>query len=460
MNEPDKNTQQCKPPKLLRGLFSTILLITSVILASAWFIINYQVEQLVAIRTSEYAHSIAQVAANSSAEALLSKDTEQLAMLVKNVARDPYIRSATVYAEDGQIVVQFPLPHTTPSIEQEKSSSQALTPKAGTQQTPTNNTTSSSQTKTYLQTVNDIPFVEKITFEEVTRGWFKVTLNRKLLESSFRQSLKRSIQVIIVISVILIIILFIVLMRFDGRVKSLVNHNHRLIQINAAKLPHSPQQWLDCIAELSQTKLLPLIDSHSQRQGEVRWITSKRQSNTTFCYCQFAMEEQQNEQTADCLNRAEGYLNSAIQAHGLLLQGNILSGTLIPFFESENKDDALVEALCFIQLLKELLESLPLSITMRAFIGSGMVLTLENERTEITGISLSNRLADKIFKLTPDVQFGETVCLCFEAEELISHGQFQPVKTQAQIPSFKLTETSSSIQQQVARQVSFISLTN
>ncbi len=60
-----------KPPSLLRGLLSIIMLITGVILfISCGDHLIFQIENFVTERTSEYAHSITQVAANAATEPL------------------------------------------------------------------------------------------------------------------------------------------------------------------------------------------------------------------------------------------------------------------------------------------------------------------------------------------------------------------------------------------------------
>lgn len=445
MSANSRHKKKSNPPNLLRGLFSIIVIITGIILVSAWLMINFQIEQLVATRTSEYAHSIAQVAANSSTEALLSKNKQQLQRLVENVAKDQYIQRATVYAEDGQIVAQYPqqskILTTTPDSTQKKSSAQATA-------------------QAYLEKANNIPFIEKITHEKVTIGWFKVTLERQRLESSFRLQLNRAQNFILLMTAFLFIVLLTIILRFNRKVKELVLLNHRLIQINASTLPDNSQQWMQIMSELSETRLTKLPE-HSQlpKQQEI-WLNSRRLPNITFCYCQFAMQQLEDEQTAHCLSLAENYLQSAIQAHGLQSQGNILSGCLIPLFEQPNKNDAFSEALALIQLVTELLNSLTLAVTMRAFVGSGVLLTLENERAEITGISLSNRLAEKIYQLTPHVQFGETAFIGVELDEIATLGQFESIDNQTASPCFRLLNPNQSIEQQVSRQVSYLMSNN
>jgi len=464
--------KKLKPPRLLRGMFAAIFVITATILLLAWAIINYQIEQLVATRTSEYAHSIAQIAANSSADALLSDDKLQLKMLVENVAKDPYIRSATVFAEDGQIVAQYP-------EEQLHDNESELD---GASNGPTNNsevsqvgeTTESGDSaltanlaeqalspaaQAYIQSQNDIPFIEKIVYQDVTAGWFKVSLNRELLESSFRQSMKRSQHLILFITLVLFVVLLLVVYRFEKRIKSLIKTCHRLLTVNAPSMPQDQKQWLSSLKELSETRFQALAE-HTQLPGEQKnWVSSSRKTNTLFCYLQFAMLEQENEKTADCITLAENYLQSAIQTHGVQSQGDILSGCLIPFLECEDVSEGIGESLALVHTISELLASIELVITVRAFVGMGTLLVLENERGLISGVSLSNRLHDKINQCAPLTKFGETICLALDDKELAQLGDFEPLvipENSTSSPVFKLKSLNESIKQQTNRQISYI----
>ena len=444
-----KKQKKIKPPNLLRGLFFIILFITSLILVSSWSIINYDVEKLVAARTSEYAHSIALIAANSSADALLSDDKLQLNMLVENVAKDPYIKSATIFAEDGQIIAQYPIESNNAAL--------AADIESDTQSsTSTTDTVVDTKTLDYLEAKSNLPYVEPIIYQGVTAGWFKVLINRSKLESSFRQSVSHSKNIIILIAILLLAILITVITKYEQNIKTLVSLNHRLIQVNSPDLPFSKLEWMDKVRVLSETQFYKLSENKQLPTNEAPWITSKRSNDTLFVYCQFAMQDQDDEETANCLTQAEGYLQSAIQAHGLHSQGDILSGYLIPLFTNSNRNEAISEVIALTHLIKVLLESLPLQIKMKAFISSGSILVLENNRAEVSGISLSNRLSDKISKLSSFTSFGEIICINFELDELETIGQFKPLENETNILSFQLVKVIESIQQQVNRQESYI----
>ncbi|MET1256617.1 hypothetical protein [Aliikangiella maris] len=498
-----KKQKYNKPPSLLGGLFSLTLLLTGLILVSGWLIINYQIEQLVAQRTSEYAHSIAQIAANSAADPLMSDDKIQLKLLVENVAKDPYIRSATVFAEDGQVVAQYPEnllqpisiddTSTEPSI---TTTSDATSPQSSdnsesfngidnaqeitnlssnstsaeeellTEPAETSETTKRSEqqllaeaTSAYLQSQTDIPFVEKITYQQVTAGWFKITLNRQLLESNFREALTRSQQIILAIAVVLFCLLLLLTLKYTRRIKQLTQYCHRLIQINAPLLPNNTQQWLDAVKALANNHIHTTQEKIILPEANPQWLTSRRAKGTLFCFCQFSMVEQNNEQTAKAISLGEQYLKAAIQTHGLQSQGNILSGCLIPFLDAKDNDEALEEAINLVYLIKELFASIDVEIKLRAFIGKATILVLENERAVISGISLSNRMLEKINKLSPQVAYGDIICLGVEQQSLNPLGQFveKPLPKEA-TPSvfYTLLSVDESVKQQTARQLNYI----
>lgn len=472
-----KQQKQSKAPNLLRGLFSSVLAITSSILFLAWAIINYQVEQLVATRTSEYAHSIAQIAANSSAEALLSEDKIQLQMLVENVAKDPYIRSATIFAEDGQTVVQFPeelfaiVEDVSPApseVEKPEKPAEASAEEEAPQSESESHATATTdesveqlgeQTQAYIQSQKDIPFIEKIVYQDMTAGWFKIALNRELLESSFRESLMRSQNIILIIAVTLMTILLVITYRFERRIKNLITMCHRLMQVNANQMPHSKNEWLATLKELSETRFQALEEHPKLPDQQNIWTTSKRETNTLFCYCQFSMREQEDEKTALNLTTAEYYLQAAVQTHGVQSQGDILSSCLIPFLDIKDEKEALSEAIALVNLIKELLASLDLQITMRAFIGKGTTLVLENERGIITGVSLSNRLHDKIAKLSPLFDFNDIITIAIDANNLADLAEVnEPELEQLTIsaPVYSITQIAEAVKQQTNRQVNYI----
>ncbi|TQV73043.1 hypothetical protein FLL45_16410 [Aliikangiella marina] len=476
-----------KEPRFLRGMFSAIVAITLAILILAWSIINYQIEQLVATRTSEYAHSIAQIAANSSADALLSGDKLQLKMLVENVAKDPYIRSATVFAEDGQVAAQYPepdivdsvvtsLPTDTANLPETATTNQASLEDADDAQPPNNDNSADisqdkasnqpsldERTQAYIQSENDIPFIEKIVYQNVTAGWFKISLNRQLLEQSFRESLKRSQNLILAIAGLLFVVLVFVVLRYQKRVAKIVTACHRLIQINAPQIPYDKKQWLESLQELAETRFQSLAEHPHLPNEEPLWVKSERITNTLFCYCEFAMREQEDEKTAEVISLAEQYLQSAIQAYGVQSQGDILSGCLIPFVDAHDEQEAILEAVSLLHVINESIASLELEITMKGFMGKGTLLTLENARGVVTGISLSNRLKDKLSKASRLLDYGQVMSVAIEEKLLASAGEFTEVELPENListPIFKLAKLNEAIKQQTNRQIQYIIHTN
>lgn len=459
-----KSNQQkktIKPPNLLSGLNSLITLTTLSILIIGWMIINYQIEQLVTNRTSEYAHSITKITADSSAEALLANEIKQLNMLVKNIAKDPYIQSATIFAEDGQVVAQHPAPDTavTTTASTAKKTTASLTNKKENKKKLAVNKTMSAQTKHYLQSQKDIPFIEKITHDGVTKGWLKISLNRQLLESSFRSAVKGSRNIILIVTLVFLSALSIFIFRYNKRVKNIILCCDNFIHTHAESLPTNKEEWHTTLKTLSSKKKQALPEFTLLPAETLSWSQSKKTTHSIFCYCTFSMQDQDNEQTAEVLSLAEKYLIAAVQTFGVQSQGNILSGCLIPFLEATSSDEAILEAINLTELIKELLVSLPLSISMTAFIGKGAILVLENERSTITGISLSNRLLNKMHQLEAFSQTEDIISLGIDKPYLEEIGSIEEIKHHELKniqPLFKITSINNSIKQQVSRKVSYI----
>lgn len=441
-----KKDNKSTPPNLMRGLFSSIVAVVGTILISTWAIINYQVDELVTARTSEYAHSIAQIAANSVADSLHKKNHSRMKLLVNNVATVAYINSVTIFAEDGQIIIQHSQANNNKTPQQQKINPSALT-------------NENDLTQDFLHAETDIPFIKKITRNNITIGWFKVTLNKSELEKDFRQSLLHAQQIIGVISLLLLIMLFITSTRYQKKIKHLIALNHKLIQINTPQLPRDETQWFTAIQELSKAQM-NLIEPKQLQSNNSEWLSNNRIEDSLFCYIQFSMEEQNDEETASCLTLAENYLRSAIQAHGLHSQGNLLSGCLIPLFDNSNKKDMLLDMFALTHCIKKLLLSLTLPIKIRAFIGSGTILILKNERAEMTGFSLSNRSLDKIYKLSAQINFNSIISLGFDLTAIDSLGKFKPIEKAPAPNCFLLKTLSKTIQQQVNRQITYIKKSN
>jgi uncharacterized protein YunC (DUF1805 family) len=221
---------------------------------------------------------------------------------------------------------------------------------------------------------------------------------------------------------------------------------------------------MSSLQELSETRFQSLVEHPTQLpQQQAQWFNSQRISNTFFCYCEFNLQQLEHEQAASCLTQAEKYLQAAVQAHGVQSQGDILSGSLIPFLESHDAEEALIEILSLIHTVQSCLAQLEVTIVMRAYIAQGTVLVLENERGVINGVSLSSRLLDKFYKLAPIVKSGDTICVAFEQEQLSPLGEFEQIELANNLtktPLFKLKTLSESIKQQSQRQISYIMANN
>jgi len=447
----NKNKKQAPPPNLLRGILLSSIGITLAILLITWLIINHQVEQLVAKRTSEYAHSIAKIAADSSAEPLLANDRPQLNLLTENIAKDPYIRQATIFSEDGQIVSQFPeelkphskqpdLKESEPSVQQRKIDS-----------------------SDFIQRQKNIPFIEKISYQNVTAGWFKLEVDRYLLEKSFRDAFIQ-IQIITVsIALILFIILVLLIFKLENRIKRLaVSCQHLLVQ-HRIKVPQKKSQWVDAVVSLSEVHPQQLKSHISLPVKADTWVNSRLFENSLVCYLEFAPQTLDDNKTAENFTQAEHYLNQAIQAFGVQSQGDILTGCLIPFIgeiTEQNKTNPLPvnKALCLIQLVRNLMSHLTIQVDVKACISLADILILEDEHDLITGISLADNRLNEIRKNLISVEYDEIISLSIEQKNL---EQFSVLEQLINLnpkdsQNFRLVNISNEINQQIARKISYI----
>jgi uncharacterized membrane protein affecting hemolysin expression len=449
MQQKQNQLSRQKPPRFLNGIFILILVVIALILTSSWLIINHQLDSSISSRTSEYAHSIAKIAASLAADPLLSEDQLQLQMLVDNVAKDPYVKQASIFAENGQVIAE-----SISTIDTEPLSSIKLSANNEPSNPPQN--IKHSTAEDYSSDLQTQPYIESIIYQEVTHGWFKLILDKNNLERSFVSSLNFSKNIILLLTALLLISLLIIQNRLTRPIKQIIQNCQRLIQLNAAELPTKKDEWLQSLEELSQTQFIAdePIDLIKPKQ---LWHSSKRHAESKFCYCQFSMQAQENENTAQSLALAEHYLQATTKAYGVSVQGNILSGCLIPFFDSET---GLNDIFCFTQLLKQLLLSIELPIEIRTFVGSGAILTLSNERNEITGLSLSNRLSKKINQLTAYTTSEDTIFINFEQPQLQKLGEFKSLKNPLQLHAIQLISPDEKVIQQISRQLHYIKQNN
>ncbi len=493
MQNTNHHRQQTSPPNLLRGILTAVLGITISILALSWFIIDFHFEQLVIKRTSEYAHSIARIAADSSAEALLADDKLQLNLLVQNVAKDPYIRQATIISEEGQIVTQYP-EETIPAgsvTGTENISVISIVPSGSSDQHPLTREEQTSKNEQKDRTVtmqkpnqqSQPPFVlrqknktffEPITYQNIAAGWFKLEIDKFQLEQDFRDIFIEIQWMIVIISLVLLMLLLFIVYRFEKSIKQLVLSCQHLLLQKGLKPSSNKSNWLESVKELSQSHQQRLHEHVSLPKQTDNWLHSKIVSNALVCYLEFNILSQENSHIAGNLTQAESFLNKSIQAFGVQSQGDILSGCLIPFdttgFDNteagSNKienpsgnNHSLTEALGLIYLINKLFTRLNGNIQVKAFIMRAPVLLLEDEQDVTTGVSLIGRSLDKINQLSLLTHFNEIVSLSIPAADFENKAQIEAIITDGleDKNSFRLLETSPAIQQQIARKYKYIS---
>lgn len=344
METNNKNT----PPNLIKGiLLATLGTCVSILLVS-WLIINYQVEQLVQKRTSEYAHSIARVAADSSAEALLSGDLLQLNLLVKNVAKDPYIRQATIYSEDGQVVTQYPK-----ELLNQPSNQNAT----GNQTKSAENTTKAIEEykSDFLRRQKNIPFIEKIAYQEVTGGWFKLEINSLLLEKDFRATFKQIQLLMASIAIAIFLLLVFFVFKLKVNIDQLSTYCHKLLLQNNLQPAKNLADWIEQLKQLAENKAQQLKEHIRLPSQMGQWVTSQIKKEILLCHLEFEIAQPFTTNIAEQLSLAENFLTQSAQSFGVQSQGDILSASDIPFLENYQGDDAekdrLKDALSFVTLV-------------------------------------------------------------------------------------------------------------
>ena len=459
---------QPAPPNLLSGIVLVTITTTLTIIACTWLIINSKVEQLVSQRTSEYAHSIARVAADSSAEALLSGDVLQLNLLVQNVAKDPYIRQATIYSENGQIVSQYPEEIKQTSKEKAKKQAQAQTI------SELNEINSSSkninpendlekQSEQFMLRQKNIPFIESITYQDITAGWFKLEINSYQLEKSFRDAYFEIQLFSAGVAFVFILLMATFIMRMQSSILSVVNScQHFLIQ-NRLKPPKNKSAWVDAIAELANEHPQQLKEHCLLPLPSTQWHSFAKLENTLVCILEFKVNSSENLPIAEFLSLAEQYLNKAVQAYGVQSQGDILTGCLVPFptHKSQQKPhhtNQINDALCFVELVKRLIESIPFQIDVKACLVNCSILVLEDEHEMITGVSLVGDVSNQVNQLFSFTDSNDTLALNLTTNGLNPFAEVS-MYTQEQFDgplAHKLTRLVPSIAQQNARKFSYI----
>lgn len=478
MQNTNNKRQQAAPPNLLKGILTAVLAITISILALSWFIIDFHFEQLVVKRTSEYAHSIARIAADSSAEALLSDDKLQLNLLVENVSKDTYIRQATIISEEGQIVTQYPeeiIPSSSEEITKDTSDISIQSDPTPDEflllaEDPLTQSTESSEVinriqPPFIERQKNKIFFEPITYQDITAGWFKLEIDKYQLEQDFRNVFVEIQLMISVVSLLLFVLLVFIVYRFDQSIKGLALSCQHLLFQNSVKPSSKKSSWLESLKNLSQSHQQRLHEHVSLPTKTDDWLNSRMVENALICYLEFKIQPQENSHVAENLTQAENFLNKSTQAFGVQSQGDILSGCLIPFEGDEfNRQDSaknhsLTEAISLIELVSKLFSLLNGDIQLKAFILRAPVLFLEDEQDVATGLSLIGRSQEKINHLSLTTHFNEIVSLSIPAAEFENKANIEPIVTEGSEEKnvFKLLEISPMIQQQIARKFKYIS---
>ena len=416
-------------PNLLRGILVTLIGITVLILATTWFIINSQVEQLVTHRTSEYAHSIARIAADSSSEPLLSDDILQLNLLVENVARDPYIKQATVYSEDGQIVSQYPSEETLLSNQQviEKAQNEITQELNSTQKGRKGklltNSLPSKSSREFMERQQNTPFIEAITYQEITAGWFKIEIDSALLEQKFRDAYFQIQLLSAGISIALLMLMLGIFFKFELSIKKLTQSCQHLLLQHKIKPPIRKKLWLNAIETLASQPPQQLREHLRMPASHTPWSQSRKIDNQLICILEFDISIAEAEPIAESLATANHYLNSAVQAYGVQSQGDILTGCVVPFISNSSPIQSpginqLSEILCFISLVAKLMKSIPCRIQMKSCITRASLLLLEDQHELVTGISILDGLANDIRQLLMSSESDTSVSLSIDPAEL------------------------------------------
>ncbi len=457
MQSPNNKNIKHSTPNLIKGILTATIGFSCLILLISWLTIDYHLDQLIIKRTSEYAHSIARIAADSSAEALLSDDKLQLDLLVQNIAKDPFIHQATIVSENGQIISQYP----NESRDYNSTPATVSNDKKGLSST---NSRMADSTQQFISRQKNKIFFEPITYQNITAGWFKLELDRYQLETEIRQTLT-DIQFIISFAfIILLPMLFFIIYKFDDKIKKLASYCQHLLIQQGITPPKKSTPWLSSVKELSlhySTKLQEHI--HLPKKTNC-WSNSRLIEDSLVCYLEFNITYQDHLQTAENLTLAEDYLNKSIQAFGLQGQGDLLSGCLLPIsgvVDSQKSDteQKITESLSLILLIRQLFNSLPNKIPMKAFIIRTSTLLLKDEDDFTTGITLFEESIKKIKQLSLHTNFDDTICLSIEASLLTPHAETTPILINNEIAKrqFLLTNFSNEIQQQIARKAHYLS---
>ncbi len=422
-------------PNILTGLIPITFILLSSFLSLSWYIIDYQVEDLVAKRTSEYAHSIVKIAADSSAEALLSEDNLQLELLVQNIAKDRYIRTATIYSSDGIIVTQFPEENLIVQSTAEQSNrltySEITNSKENDNKSGSTSTLSSEKSSKlnegsvkkvefdYLLAKKNIPFIEKIEFKGVTAGWFKIEIDGFELESDFRANFDRIRLRIFALASFLVLSLIYLLFRYKRKVNRVVKAIHLLVTRKAVEseidVAGSQELWFEQVDNLVDISFSKPIRLRELRQ-HVRWQGEEAIESVPMVWFAIDLPKVDNQDLAQQVVKIEKYLKSATNAYSTFFQGEIFAGGLVPFLQHSASDESTyqivyTDLVSFTFLLKELMASMDANIKLKAILFHSRLSLLHSDDSVQSKVILPQRKQLQISKLANLLNESSISCL-------------------------------------------------
>ncbi|PCI73500.1 MAG: hypothetical protein COB38_00070 [Gammaproteobacteria bacterium] len=428
-------------PNILAGMIPIAFILLTSFLSLSWYIIDYQVENLVAKRTSEYAHSIVKIAADSSAEALLSEDNLQLELLAQNIAKDRYIHTATIYSADGIIVTKYPQKNITEQSTAEQSNSLTFREinnskemanksssivKSSLENEKKSNKDSVKKLEfDYLSAKKNIPFIEKIAFNGVTAGWFKIEIDGFELESDFRASFHRIRLRIFVLASFLVLSLIYCLFRYKRKVNRVVTAIHLLVNRKAVEseieVGDSQELWFEQVENLADASFSKPIRLRELRQ-HVRWQDEEAIESVPLVWFAIDLPKPDNHDLAQQVVKIEKYLKSATNAYSTFFQGEIFAGGLVPFLQHSASEEgtlqsSLIELVSFTFLLKELMASMDANIKFKAILFNSRVSRLYSDDSAQNRVILPQRKQLQISKLANIL--NESCISCLTAEPRI-----------------------------------------
>jgi len=427
-------------PNILAGMIPIAFILLASVLSLSWYIIDYQVENLVAKRTSEYAHSIVKIAADSSAEALLSEDNLQLELLAQNIAKDRYIHTATIYSADGIIVTKFPQKDliSQSTAEQNNSltfreikNSKEIANKSGSgfqsssekeKEKESNEYSAKKLEFDYLSAKKNIPFIEKIAFNGVTAGWFKIEIDGFELESDFRESFQRIRLRIFALATFLILSLIYLLFRYKRKVNRVVKAIHLLVTRKAAEseidVVASQELWFEQVENLADASFSKPIRLRELRQ-HVRWQGEEAIESVPLVWFSIDLPKPDNHDLAQQVVKIEKYVKSSTNAYSTFFQGDIFSGGLVPFLQhSENEESnlqsSLIKLVSFTFLMNELMASMDANIKFKAILFNSRLSRLYSDDSVQSRVILPQRKQLQISKLANLLNDSSISCLTAE----------------------------------------------